>query len=301
MPKSLGERAAIQTRGRDYSNPANANQTKHTTPVENQSRTCQTELTNTPPDAARGEVTGVRESDGGAESVSRPSFRIETHGCKLNMADSQVLAGQFLTRGFRAGREDEEPNVYVVNTCTVTAVADKKARQAISSARRRFPEAIVVAAGCYPERDPAALDALQAVDLIYGNRDKAEMVGVVSGILGRQMGEIDEEELNSAEAPISIGRSRAAVKIQEGCDQVCAYCIVPRVRGRERRRAAGRNRRAGRRALEGRLPRSGPYRHPTWHLRLRFAGDGSERPSSSRSCRARTFAASGSRRCSRRN
>ena len=186
------------------------------------------------PDAARGEVTGVRESDGGAESVSRPSFRIETHGCKLNMADSQVLAGQFLTRGFRAGREDEEPNVYVVNTCTVTAVADKKARQAISSARRRFPEAIVVAAGCYPERDPAALDALQAVDLIYGNRDKAEMVGVVSGILGRQMGEIDEEELNSAEAPISIGRSRAAVKIQEGCDQVCAYCIVPRVRGRER-------------------------------------------------------------------
>ena len=90
----------------------------------------------------------------------RPSFRIETHGCKLNMADSQVLAGQFMARGFRASNDGEEPGVYVVNTCTVTSVADKKARQAISSARRRFPGAIVVAAGCYPERDRTALEAL---------------------------------------------------------------------------------------------------------------------------------------------
>ena len=167
-------------------------------------------------------------------STGRPSFRIETHGCKLNMADSQSLAGRFLGRGFRAGRDGEEPNVYVVNSCTVTAVADKKARQAISSARRRFPGAIVVAAGCYPERDRTALDALQAVDLVYGNRDKNEMVDVVAGIVGLNSGVSADAELNIAEVPRSVGRSRAAVKIQEGCDQVCAYCIVPRVRGRER-------------------------------------------------------------------
>ena len=171
---------------------------------------------------------------GPAGSTKRPSFRIETHGCKLNMADSQVLAGQFMARGFRASSDGEVPGVYVVNTCTVTSVADKKARQAISSARRRFPGAIVVAAGCYPERDRTALEVLEAVDLVYGNRDKGEIVDVVSGIFGMQSGELADPGLHSVDAPRSMGRSRAAVKIQEGCDQVCAYCIVPRVRGRER-------------------------------------------------------------------
>ena len=169
-----------------------------------------------------------------AGSTESPSFRIETHGCKLNMADSQVLAGQFMARGFRASNDGEEPGVYVVNSCTVTSAADKKARQAISSARRRFPGAIVVAAGCYPERDRTAVDALEAVDLVYGNRDKGEIVDVISGMFGLQSGEFADPGLNSADAPRSLGRSRAAVKIQEGCDQVCAYCIVPRVRGRER-------------------------------------------------------------------
>ena len=186
------------------------------------------------PEPVRTTPVEVLASASSGESANRPSFRIETHGCKLNMADSQSLAGQFMARGFQASRDGEEPSVYVVNTCTVTAVADKKARQAISSARRRFPGAIVVAAGCYPERDPTALDALQAVDLIYGNRDKNEIVDVVSGIVGLSSGELAGAELNVADVPRSVGRSRAAVKIQEGCDQVCAYCIVPRVRGRER-------------------------------------------------------------------
>ena len=186
------------------------------------------------PEPVRTTPVEVLASASSGESANRPSFRIETHGCKLNMADSQSLAGQFMARGFQASRDGEEPSVYVVNTCTVTAVADKKARQAISSARRRFPGAIVVAAGCYPERDPTALDALQAVDLIYGNRDKNEIVDVVSGIVGLNSGELAGDELNVADVPRSVGRSRAAVKIQEGCDQVCAYCIVPRVRGRER-------------------------------------------------------------------
>ena len=186
------------------------------------------------PEPVRTTPVDVLASASSGESANWPSFRIETHGCKLNMADSQSLAGQFMARGFQATRDGEEPSVYVVNTCTVTAVADKKARQAISSARRRFPGAIVVAAGCYPERDPTALDALQAVDLIYGNRDKNEIVDVVSGIVGLSSGELAGDELNVADVPRSVGRSRAAVKIQEGCDQVCAYCIVPRVRGRER-------------------------------------------------------------------
>ena len=142
-----------------------------------------------------------------AGSTESPSFRIETHGCKLNMADSQVLAGQFMARGFRASNDGEEPGVYIVNSCTVTSAADKKARQAISSARRRFPGAIVVAAGCYPERDWTALEALEAVDLVYGNRDKGEIVDVVSGIFGLESGEYADQALNFADALRSVGRS----------------------------------------------------------------------------------------------
>lgn len=180
------------------------------------------------------EEVRVSKSESTGDITDQPSFRIETHGCKLNMADSQVLAGQFMARGFRAGLDDEEPSVYVVNSCTVTAVADKKARQAISSARRKYPAAVVVAAGCYPERDRAALDVLESVDLVYGNSDKGEIVDVVSGIFGLQTGESADRRKSPVDAARSVGRSRAAVKIQEGCDQVCAYCIVPRVRGRER-------------------------------------------------------------------
>ena len=176
----------------------------------------------------------ISQSEISGEVTDQPSFRIETHGCKLNMADSQALAGQFMARGFRAGLDDEEPSVYVVNSCTVTAVADKKARQAMSSARRKFPGAVVVAAGCYPERDRAALDMLESVDLVYGNSDKGEIVDVVSGIFGLQTAESADLRNSPVDAARSVGRSRAAVKIQEGCDQVCAYCIVPRVRGRER-------------------------------------------------------------------
>ena len=92
----------------------------------------------------------------------------------------------------------------------------------------------MVAVGCYPERDRTTVGGMDAVDLVYGNRDKGEMVDVVSGIFGLQPGEFVDPGLKSAAAARSVGRSRAAVKIQEGCDQVCAYCIVPRVRGRER-------------------------------------------------------------------
>ncbi len=95
-------------------------------------------------------------------------------------------------------------------------MADKKARQAISSARRKFPEAVVVAAGCYPERDRAALDVLESVDLVYGNSDKGEIVDVVSGIFGLQTGESADSRKNPVDAARSVGRSRAAVKIQEG-------------------------------------------------------------------------------------
>ena len=165
--------------------------------------------------------------------ATRPSVAIETHGCKLNQADTSVLAARFASSGFDLVASDQPADVYLVNSCTVTHLADRKARQALRSARRRNPEATIVATGCYAQRDPSALQALREVDLVAGNEDKVRLVEQVMALRG---GDLSTCSLGSDEIPVSPKqlRTRAFVKIQEGCDQVCSYCIVPRVRGRER-------------------------------------------------------------------
>jgi threonylcarbamoyladenosine tRNA methylthiotransferase MtaB len=157
--------------------------------------------------------------------------RIETHGCKLNTADSQRLANEFARSGFQLADSDDIPDVFVLNSCTVTHVADKKARQALSKAKKSFPNAIIVAAGCYAESGTADLEEMSATDLVIPNTRKSEIVSIVSSRTG-----LEWQELAGATNEVIqlLGRTRGAVKIQEGCDQVCAYCIVPKVRGRER-------------------------------------------------------------------
>ena len=134
-----------------------------------------------------------------------------------------------------------EADIYVLNTCTVTATADAKARQALRAARRASPDAVVVAAGCYPQRSARELASMEAVSLVVGNEDKSRLVSLAVAAHQESLGhDLDRDEppaLSVVAEDITgnlPGRSRAMVKIQEGCDQVCAYCIVPRVRGRER-------------------------------------------------------------------
>lgn len=157
---------------------------------------------------------------------------IETHGCKLNSADSQHLAKEFAAAGYEIAADGEGPDIYVLNSCTVTQVADRKARQAVAAACRQFPGALIVATGCYAERAEGVVTALPAVDLTVPNRGKEGLVSRVSGRLGARA----PTRANAAavKAHSRLGRTRASVKIQEGCDQVCAFCIVPKVRGRER-------------------------------------------------------------------
>ncbi len=158
---------------------------------------------------------------------------VETHGCKLNQADSSVVASEFARAGFRLVSTLEPADIYVVNSCTVTHVADRKARRAIRAARRRNPGATIVATGCFAQRAPAELEKLPEVDLVIGNTDKPTLVRRVSEWRGGPPVPCAVGDDVQPLAP-RIARTRAAVKIQEGCDQVCAYCIVPRVRGRER-------------------------------------------------------------------
>ncbi len=170
---------------------------------------------------------------------------IHTHGCKLNQADSQALARRFREAGYRVVAPSAPADVVVLNSCTVTAAADAKARQYLRAARRRNPGAVIVATGCYAQRAPAELEGLEVVSLVIGNTGKAALVEAVhSAPEARTLagGRLHPNPvLSGAEGPspkgegtLAVGRTRAMVKIQEGCDQVCAYCIVPKVRGRER-------------------------------------------------------------------
>ncbi len=180
------------------------------------------------PDSGVSETTQVTDS--------RPVTRtvcLETHGCKLNQADTQVLAREFVEAGYTLALQSDPADVYVLNTCTVTHVADRKARQAVRAAKRRNPNAVVVATGCYAERAPGDLRTMPEVDFVVGNVDKESLVAML-GDTSREPDTACAIGDDSSLQPLLRMRSRAMIKIQEGCDQVCAYCIVPKVRGRER-------------------------------------------------------------------
>ena len=163
-------------------------------------------------------------------SIESPKVAIHTHGCKLNQADSQVLARQFQEAGFTVVRSATQADVVILNSCTVTANSDSKARQYLRRARRANPDALVVATGCYAQRAKDELSAMEEVSMVLDNRQKETLVSTVAA----KLNVVADSSIQNAPVAAPVGRSRAMVKIQEGCDQVCAYCIVPKVRGRER-------------------------------------------------------------------
>ena len=143
----------------------------------------------------------------------------------------------FERAGFQIVDFKDQADVYIVNTCTVTHLGSRKSRQLLRQARRRNPDALVVAAGCYPQVAWEELDQLKEVDLIVGNSHKAELVSLVqSALTGAGKRVLVEEPEDFCDLPVSIttSRHRATLKIQEGCQRYCTYCIVPRARGRLR-------------------------------------------------------------------
>ena len=166
---------------------------------------------------------------------TRCTVAINTHGCKLNQADSQQLARQFQEAGFVLIQSSAQADVVVLNSCTVTANADSKARSYLRRTRRANPNALVVATGCYAERARDDLLGMDEVSLVLDNRNKQHLVATVAANLNINLpvGSSDSSR-NTNSRPLELLRTRAMVKIQEGCNQVCSYCIVPKVRGRER-------------------------------------------------------------------
>jgi len=158
------------------------------------------------------------------------TFRIQTFGCKANRYDSQRLAEALLALGWRQARPDQHPAVVLINTCTVTARCDRKCRQAISHALRESPATRLFVTGCYATAFPQELGSIGGLAGVYGRAQWKEMLHAIAGD-GAAC-----EALLAGDFGIRgfCGRARALLKIQEGCDFFCTYCIIPYVRGRPR-------------------------------------------------------------------
>jgi threonylcarbamoyladenosine tRNA methylthiotransferase MtaB len=159
-----------------------------------------------------------------------PKVALDTVGCKLNQAETQLLAQQFAQAGYRLVPADGKADVYILNTCTVTHVADRKCRRRLRLAHRRNPDGVVVAIGCYAERARHELARVEGVDLVFDNSEKLHLLwrledsGYLSRPLHGQRGSTTHADF----------RTRAFVKIHDGCNSFCSYCIVPLVRGGEK-------------------------------------------------------------------
>ena len=166
-----------------------------------------------------------------------------TLGCKVNSYETEGMRELFLKAGAVETGFDREADIYVVNTCSVTNMADRKSRQMLHRAKKKNPEALVVAAGCYVQAAGEKLSAEEEIDLIVGNNQKARIVALTEEALAKREERLCAlldigKEKDYEELPIETvtERTRAYIKIEDGCNQFCSYCIIPYVRGRVRSR-----------------------------------------------------------------
>jgi len=160
-------------------------------------------------------------------SRPRPRFAICTLGCKLNQSDEEEIRRDLRTAGLTEVAFADEADVYIVNTCTVTHLADRRSRQMLRRAKRQNPASLVAAIGCYPSVSPEELHAMDEVDLVAGSIDK---LTVVDDILSHVAWDHQAFDVASPIEQLET-RTRRTIKIQEGCRAHCTYCVIPQARG----------------------------------------------------------------------
>jgi threonylcarbamoyladenosine tRNA methylthiotransferase MtaB len=164
-------------------------------------------------------------------------------GCKVNSYEMDVMLQNLKEKGYKIVPFEDKADIYIVNTCTVTNIADRKSRQMLHRAKKTNPEGIVVAVGCYVQSDREAVEADSAVDLIVGNNRKKDLVQILEnyldGAVGQEENVIDinhTQEYEEMRLTSTEEHTRAYIKIQDGCNQFCTYCMIPYARGRVRSR-----------------------------------------------------------------
>lgn len=163
-----------------------------------------------------------------------------TLGCKVNQSESEYMAELLSKAGFEIVSPSEEADFYIVNSCTVTATADQKTRQNIRKFKRRHPESAVILTGCMPQAFPQAAAELEQADIVFGNKNDGDILDMINryNLEHNRIVNIEQHETGDEFQQCSISkfneRVRAFVKIEDGCDRFCSYCIIPKSRGRVR-------------------------------------------------------------------
>ena len=173
-----------------------------------------------------------------------PKAALHNLGCKVNAYETEAMQQQLEERGYEIVPFDQKADVYIINTCSVTNIADRKSRQMLHRAKKLNPEAVVVATGCYVQVASDALKEDDSVDIIVGNNNKARLADILEEYMKDRQGDEGGYVLDIARAreyeELHVSRlgehTRAFIKVQDGCNQFCSYCIIPYARGRVRSR-----------------------------------------------------------------
>ena len=166
------------------------------------------------------------------------------YGCKVNQYETNAMAQKFIEANNEVVGFEEKADVYIINTCTVTNMADRKSRQILRRTKQINPEGIVVAIGCYAQTHKKELEDIEEFNLVLGNNEKNNIVEIVSKYLNEAKGknEVQVEDIDKQKEFLDFGtitytdKTRAVIKIQDGCNNFCSYCLIPYARGRVRSR-----------------------------------------------------------------
>lgn len=165
-----------------------------------------------------------------------------TLGCKVNSYETDGMKRLFSEAGYEIKDFEEQADVYIINTCTVTNIADRKSRQMLHRAKKKNPDSVVVAVGCYVQAAAETIEEDEAIDLVIGNNKKNQIVAILEEYFGNtELREalVDigkEQEFEELSHGAGGEKTRAYIKVQDGCNQFCSYCIIPYARGRVRSR-----------------------------------------------------------------
>lgn len=177
----------------------------------------------------------------GALELKNLCIAFLTLGCKVNSYETEAMQALVLAAGAKIVDFEEAADIYVVNTCSVTNMADRKSRQMLHRAKKRNPQALVVAAGCYAQTASEEAIYSEGVDLIIGNNQKKGIVELLKkrldGVENHRLDIAKESDYEELKLDTKLQHTRAYIKIQDGCNQFCSYCIIPYARGRIRSRA----------------------------------------------------------------
>ncbi len=170
--------------------------------------------------------------------TKRKKVAFHTLGCKLNFAETSTISRSFPENMFERVSAGEKADIYIINTCSVTDIADKKCRQAIRKFINRSPDAFIAVVGCYAQLKPREISSIPGVDLVLGTNEKFDLLKYIAGYKKNNRPEVHSRDLASSERfypSYSMGdRTRSFLKVQDGCDYGCVYCTIPMARGKSR-------------------------------------------------------------------